>query len=178
MLPVSCHTPWLSWTLGLTGWTDQEILTLVARPEFCYQGETCTITNWKRTWLHSKRQIACRRVQRSPRQDLPHIWPSQCPARVFKQLTAIWSVHGGIPQAQIWFWICKEREERLKLCPTRGDLPHSRQIKTSIWILFILNESTDNCEQSSYVLILVSDADSSGSVEPALPGERKHWLPF
>lgn len=86
-LPVSCHKPWPSWTSGLTGWTDQEILMLVARPDFCCQGDTCTCTNWKDVnvnFLESSRV-------------LPHIWSSHDPTRIFKQLTATWAVHGGIP---------------------------------------------------------------------------------
>lgn len=46
-LPASCHMPWPGWTLGLTGWTDQESLMLLAWPDFCYRGDTCIFTNRK-----------------------------------------------------------------------------------------------------------------------------------
>lgn len=51
-LPGSCHKPWPGWTSGLTGWTDQESLTLLAWLDFCYRGHTCTFTNWKDMWLY------------------------------------------------------------------------------------------------------------------------------
>lgn len=40
VLPASSRMPWPCWTSGLTGWTDQEILMLVALPDFCYRGNT------------------------------------------------------------------------------------------------------------------------------------------
>lgn len=67
-LPGSCHKPWPGWTSGLTGWTEQGSLMLLAWRDFCYRGHTRTFTNGKDmrlycvTWSHMTINLCTGRI--------------------------------------------------------------------------------------------------------------------
>lgn len=142
MLPVSCHTPWPSWTLGLRGWTDLEILTSVTPPDFCCQGDSYKLKKLvnvlQKTKLtlvicvfHVKKisnGINFRRMQTLPSRTYPIYDPATAPLVSSNSSLPSGLSRGGFLRRKFGSGF-KKREDWLKMCPRWGDLTDASHLK-------------------------------------------------